>query len=77
VLQALSPELALMFLPQPRGEFVVRPAITAHDTLTHSTGFTIGLWMSAIGGKVDKADAHYLLSRSVDDGPHIIRKSMS
>ena len=42
VLQALSPELALMFLPQPRGEFVVRPAITAYETLTHSTGFTIG-----------------------------------
>ena len=42
VLQALSSELALMFMPQPRGEFVVRPAITVHDTLTHSTGLTIG-----------------------------------
>ncbi len=42
MLQALSPELALMFLPQPRGEFVVRLAITAHDTLTHSIGLTIG-----------------------------------
>lgn len=38
MLQALSAELALMFLPQPRGEFVVRPAITAYETLTHSTG---------------------------------------
>ena len=31
-----------MFLPQPQGEFVVRLAITAHDTLTYSTGLTIG-----------------------------------
>ncbi len=61
VLQALSPELALMFLPQPRGEFVVRLAITAHETPTHITGPTIGSMDVCFGGKADMAEAHYLL----------------
>ncbi len=60
MLQALSPELALMFLPQPRGEFVVRLAITAHDTLTHSIGLTIGSMDASYWGQGGDAAASTL-----------------
>jgi len=52
VIQAPKPALAHMFLPQPRGEYVVRFAITAHERPTRTTGSSMGsmhadLWHKA------------------------------